>query len=233
MRTTSVSVAALALASFASAGTLRLSIRENPNARSLRGLLARQSDSSTLDPSDLPPQCQSQCTSSVSLLNDCTSGGACGCSTTDIDGLETCFNCLGNLVPDEKDQLDESLDEYKSACVSSDSSSSDGGFSFSDTATGFATATSGDDDSSSFPEPTATGRSGSSGSGSNTSTASRSGSTSSSNSGSNSGSSGSGSGSGLDTGSGSGSGGSGGAMSVGANVVGLTLVTVLGGLLAL
>ncbi|KAK7461825.1 hypothetical protein VKT23_008256 [Stygiomarasmius scandens] len=230
MRTISAPALALVFASLASAATL--SIRQNPSARTLKHLLVRQSDSSTLDPSELPPQCQSLCTSAVSILNECTSGVACGCSSSDLSDLETCFNCLGNAAPGLQDSLDSSLNDYETACQaggSTGSSSGTGSGSFSDsndTPTG----------SGSSPAPTSSSsRGGSSSTGTGSSSSSDD---SDSDSDSTSSSSGTGSKSGSGT-SGSNSGssggglGTGGAMSNSVNMFGLTLVAVFGGMLVL
>ncbi|PIL34682.1 hypothetical protein GSI_03462 [Ganoderma sinense ZZ0214-1] len=93
------------------------------NTGPLAALLKRQS---TLDPSQIPPQCQSQCTGVVNSLNTCTDL-TCLCADAVNKGLYNCLECALSLTPDASllSQAQSSLthlnphpsSEYEQACT--------------------------------------------------------------------------------------------------------------------
>ncbi|RDX45894.1 hypothetical protein OH76DRAFT_1407460 [Lentinus brumalis] len=81
----------------------------------LAGLLNRQT--TAFDPSDIPAQCQSDCSAVVSALNSCSTV-SCLCSETTNTGLYKCLECALGLDPDAAllAQGQDSLNEYQSSC---------------------------------------------------------------------------------------------------------------------
>ncbi|KAI0824413.1 hypothetical protein BC628DRAFT_1420150 [Trametes gibbosa] len=76
------------------------------------------------DPSEIPSQCQSDCSaiSSVLTSSTCTADIECVCSSTASNGFYTCLQCALTLNPDEDvlKQAQESYNEYVQACASGD-----------------------------------------------------------------------------------------------------------------
>ncbi|RPD70587.1 hypothetical protein L226DRAFT_562760 [Lentinus tigrinus ALCF2SS1-7] len=81
----------------------------------LTGLLVRQTTS--FDPSDIPAQCQPDCSVIISALNSC-SAVSCLCTDSTNMGLFTCLQCSLGLDPDPAllAQGQDSLSEYQEAC---------------------------------------------------------------------------------------------------------------------
>ncbi|KAH7868616.1 uncharacterized protein C8R40DRAFT_1074666 [Lentinula edodes] len=61
-------------------------------------LIARQSTSSGIDPSEIPTQCETQCTTVLNTISACTTD-SCICTTTNADEMESCVNCLVSIDP--------------------------------------------------------------------------------------------------------------------------------------
>ncbi|KAF8829716.1 hypothetical protein HHX47_DHR2000289 [Lentinula edodes] len=61
-------------------------------------LIARQSTSSGIDPSEIPTQCETQCTTVLNTISACTTD-SCICTTTNANEMESCVNCLVSLDP--------------------------------------------------------------------------------------------------------------------------------------
>ncbi|KAJ4490815.1 hypothetical protein J3R30DRAFT_3425474 [Lentinula aciculospora] len=99
-------------------------------------LIPRQSSSSGIDPSEIPTQCQSQCTTVLNTISACTTD-SCICTTTNANDLESCVNCLVSLDPtaemiEEGNEILESLNEecvtvsgFPSLSVSASTTASD------------------------------------------------------------------------------------------------------------
>ncbi|KAM5545603.1 hypothetical protein V8D89_000641 [Ganoderma adspersum] len=85
------------------------------NASPLAALLKRQS---TLDPSQVPAQCQSTCTPVINSLNTCTDL-TCLCADTVNKGLYNCLECALSLQPDASllSEAQSSLTQYEQACT--------------------------------------------------------------------------------------------------------------------
>ncbi|KAI0755533.1 hypothetical protein C8Q74DRAFT_1210594 [Fomes fomentarius] len=81
----------------------------------LAGLLSRQTTG--FDPSDIPAQCQSDCSTVVSALNSCVDV-SCLCSENTNRGLYTCLECALAIEPDASllQQGQSSLEDYQSSC---------------------------------------------------------------------------------------------------------------------
>ncbi|KAI0324285.1 hypothetical protein GY45DRAFT_1357300 [Cubamyces sp. BRFM 1775] len=99
------------------------------SARSpILSLLRRQS-AADFDPSEIPPQCQSQCaTISTALTSDsCTSDLSCLCSSDTSNGLYNCLECALSLDPDESIMIEaqDEYDQYAQACQSAGANVSD------------------------------------------------------------------------------------------------------------
>ncbi|KAI9060834.1 hypothetical protein FKP32DRAFT_1595169 [Trametes sanguinea] len=81
-------------------------------------LLARQA--AGFDPSEIPPQCQSQCATISSALTDstCTTQVSCLCSSSTNNGLYDCLECALSLDPDQSvlTEGQENYDSYVQAC---------------------------------------------------------------------------------------------------------------------
>ncbi|KAF5355564.1 hypothetical protein D9758_006349 [Tetrapyrgos nigripes] len=112
------SLLALLLAS--SSLCVALSTRQNGSG-SLKQLLIRQSvfGDTPGDFSDIPPECQTPCQPTITLLNTCLSNPAdtsCGCADSDINNLSTCFDCVTTSKPDTKSDADDTLNRAKSYC---------------------------------------------------------------------------------------------------------------------
>ncbi|KAJ8481808.1 hypothetical protein ONZ51_g5736 [Trametes cubensis] len=92
------------------------------SARSPILSLIRRQSASEFDPSDIPPQCQSQCsTISTALTSDsCTSDLSCLCSSSTSNGLYNCLECALSLDPDESimAEAQSEFDQYAQACTS-------------------------------------------------------------------------------------------------------------------
>ncbi|EIM84890.1 uncharacterized protein STEHIDRAFT_169763 [Stereum hirsutum FP-91666 SS1] len=74
-----------------------------------------------VDPSDIPTECQSACTSPLNSINSCVTA-ECGCTTSIASGLEDCINCVVDLDPtsDNIESGQETLDAYDEVCSESD-----------------------------------------------------------------------------------------------------------------
>jgi len=83
--------------------------------RSLSGLLSRQN--SGVDPSDIPSQCESECTDIVNAVNDCTTN-ACFCTSSNGSDMEDCMNCLVGLNPTSQEEqiAQTTLDDFNNQC---------------------------------------------------------------------------------------------------------------------
>ncbi|TBU45383.1 hypothetical protein BD309DRAFT_718355 [Dichomitus squalens] len=80
----------------------------------LAAIIRRQTG---FDPSQIPAQCQSDCSTAVTAINTCTDV-SCLCSTSTNQGLYTCLECALSLSPDAStlSQSQESLDNYEETC---------------------------------------------------------------------------------------------------------------------
>ncbi|KAH8801223.1 hypothetical protein DL96DRAFT_1635652 [Flagelloscypha sp. PMI_526] len=78
-------------------------------------LLQRQS---TIDPATIPAQCKSQCTDVANTLNDCavSTDLTCGCSVTMKNKVQVCFNCLINLVPSLRADMETAENQFAAGC---------------------------------------------------------------------------------------------------------------------
>ncbi|KAI0354490.1 hypothetical protein OH77DRAFT_1426079 [Trametes cingulata] len=74
------------------------------------------------DPSQIPAQCQSDCTVISTALNSATCSGdvSCLCSTATNTGLSNCLECALGLDPEQSAlaEVQESYNEYTQACSS-------------------------------------------------------------------------------------------------------------------
>ncbi|THU96811.1 hypothetical protein K435DRAFT_778368 [Dendrothele bispora CBS 962.96] len=88
--------------------------------RAATDIVVRQDDSSALDPSQFPSQCQSSCTTIISSLNGCTSE-SCICTSDNAKGMESCVNCLISIAPDStslKTEGQSLIDQFNTECAS-------------------------------------------------------------------------------------------------------------------
>ncbi|KAI0919591.1 hypothetical protein AcW1_003198 [Taiwanofungus camphoratus] len=88
----------------------------NSNSRSpFRGLLGRQ-DNPDFDPSDIPPQCTSDCGSLNTIVN--CADTSCVCQDSVISGLASCLDCVVSIAPDPntESQAQTGLNELVSSC---------------------------------------------------------------------------------------------------------------------
>ncbi|KAI0370798.1 hypothetical protein BV20DRAFT_966320 [Pilatotrama ljubarskyi] len=74
------------------------------------------------DPSDIPAQCQSDCSVISTALNSasCSTDISCLCSSSTNTGLYNCLECALSIDPDQATltEVQESYDEYTQACSS-------------------------------------------------------------------------------------------------------------------
>ncbi|KAJ7026943.1 hypothetical protein C8F04DRAFT_1123753 [Mycena alexandri] len=116
-------------------------------------LLLRQSSTSSFDPSQIPPQCQSACNSVVDNANTCTTY-QCLCTPKNDAAVLSCVNCVtsfnssGSTIIDGQDILNQFASECNLNNVSVSSLSASGVA----TVTGFST-------SNLDPSPSSTGTS--------------------------------------------------------------------------
>lgn len=106
----------LALAGFASADLI-----SRETTAGLQQLVSRQSAGSefpSLSPSDVPAECQSQCTPMITTLNGCQTSTdlSCGCSTQTKDQLTACFGCLVGIVPSLQSSMDTAEQAFTEGC---------------------------------------------------------------------------------------------------------------------
>ncbi|KAJ3730395.1 hypothetical protein EV361DRAFT_892014 [Lentinula raphanica] len=80
-------------------------------------LIPRQSSTSGIDPSDIPTQCQSQCTTVLNTISTCTTV-SCVCTTDNANEMESCVNCLISLDPTASmiEEGNEVLDSMSEEC---------------------------------------------------------------------------------------------------------------------
>ncbi|OSC98133.1 hypothetical protein PYCCODRAFT_1439628 [Trametes coccinea BRFM310] len=81
-------------------------------------LLARQA--AGFDPSEIPPQCQTQCATISNALTSstCTTQVSCLCSSSTNNGLYDCLECALSLDPDQSvlSEGQANYDSYVEAC---------------------------------------------------------------------------------------------------------------------
>jgi len=82
--------------------------------------LAKRQDSSapSINPSDFPTACQSQCTSSIDAVSACTSM-TCVCTSSNLNGIQTCITCIVNSDPEASLQSvgQSVINTYNSECA--------------------------------------------------------------------------------------------------------------------
>lgn len=85
--------------------------------RSRCGLAARQLEA--LDPSILPAQCETHCSSIVETINTSCASTTCPCTTNTQNHLVECLNCVVSLAPGVSEvytQAQASLDGLEENC---------------------------------------------------------------------------------------------------------------------
>jgi len=66
--------------------------------QSLERLARRQTSVPSINPSDFPSACQSQCTTVLNTIEACTDL-SCTCTSSNLNGIQTCINCVVNSDP--------------------------------------------------------------------------------------------------------------------------------------
>ncbi|KAH8801224.1 hypothetical protein DL96DRAFT_789506 [Flagelloscypha sp. PMI_526] len=74
--------------------------------------------SSKINPSTIPAQCDSQCTSVITTLSNCTlsTDSACGCSVATKNEIKVCFGCWLNVVPTTRADMETVSTNYIAEC---------------------------------------------------------------------------------------------------------------------
>ncbi|KAL0948558.1 hypothetical protein HGRIS_011118 [Hohenbuehelia grisea] len=70
-----------------------------------------------VDPNIVPPACRTQCASSVTIANICTTA-ACSCTQDNLRNLVDCFNCVLTVIPGptETSALQNTVNTFYSEC---------------------------------------------------------------------------------------------------------------------
>jgi len=104
----------LAIPLLLATGTPAFSLVPRDYARP-HALLARQN--SSIDPSELPAQCQSSCTTTINLFSSCTQP-TCLCTNTNGEEVAACMDCLVSVKgSDPQGNAQGAINDFNQACA--------------------------------------------------------------------------------------------------------------------